>query len=116
MTSATERTIALLKSRGGKVFKTEHWNPYAHIRQDLMGFCDMLYIGKMTPQQSYPNIIAVQSTTGSGHAEHKRKILESDNYGPWRAAGGLVLLISWSKRKYKRGSKMYIWTPREEYL
>jgi hypothetical protein len=44
MTSPTQRTLAWCRRQGGDAAVTEHWNPHAHIRQDMFGFCDVLWV------------------------------------------------------------------------
>lgn len=45
MSSPTQRSLKKLRDESwGFVAITEHWNPFAHIRQDLFGFIDLVAI------------------------------------------------------------------------
>jgi len=91
--------------------KTEHWNPHVPpvgVRQDLFGFIDVIAIS------SIEGIIAIQCTGPSGHADHKRKILENRYAPAWLQSGGKIELWSWRKLKVKRGGKQATWQPRVE--
>lgn len=44
MSSPTQRSLKLLRSRGYLVAIVEKWNPYVKIRQDLFGFIDLVAI------------------------------------------------------------------------
>ena len=48
----------MLRDQGYKVWITEHWNPWARIRQDLFGCIDLLAIGN-------GETLAVQTTSRS---------------------------------------------------
>ena len=102
-------TRAKCKEMGRVTWKTEVWNPYAHIRQDLFGFIDALALGDN-------NIIAIQSTGPSGHSEHKRKILNNEYAKRWLRCGGVIELWSFRKLKVKRCKKASRWTPRVEQI
>jgi len=65
--SNTQRTLRYLREQGIVVAITEHWNAFAHYRQDLFGFIDLIALDPID------GIIGVQSCAGSGHAEHKRR-------------------------------------------
>lgn len=55
--SPTKRTLKYLRKQGCQlVAVTEHWNPWANIRQDLFGIIDVLAIKDDT-------VIAVQTTS-----------------------------------------------------
>lgn len=66
--SPMEHTLAYLRRRGWEVARTEHWNHFAKRRQDLFGFIDVLAVNDS-------NLVAIQTTDGSHHAEHVAKIL-----------------------------------------
>lgn len=104
-----EHTLAYLRRHGWDVARTEHWNHYARKRQDLFGFIDVLAVNDS-------NLLAIQTTDGSHHAEHVGKILAVP------AARLLVYhmdieIWSWSLRltrekrldgKLKRGKQMVL--------
>src|ERR1043166_3200108 len=105
--SPLERSMKVLRTSGYTVAKTEHWNPFAKIRQDLFGIFDLLCFRK-----DENGVAGVQVTTGDKHADHAAKIKASPIYQDWKAAGNSIYLHSWSKRG-ERG-KRKIWTLRLE--
>ena len=112
--SPLQRTQRELRDQGYFVAKTEHWNHYAKIRQDLFGFIDTLAVnGK--------RLLAVQTTTGAHCAEVVKKVLSLP------VAAQLVYHMeievwSWSKQlsgeKLKSGKldRRKVWTLRVEKL
>lgn len=91
--SATQRTLKELRKNGWTCGIVEKWNQFAHIRQDLFGFIDIV---AMKPGHQ---ILAVQCTTGAHHPEHKAKILAEPRALIWLKAGGRIDLVSWAKHK-----------------
>lgn len=109
--SNTSRTLEYLRSQGYVVDRVERFNPYAGKfgqRKDLFGFADLIALGENS-------IIAVQSCGGS-FLRHFQKITADQEVAhvaiKWLECGGRILLISWSKRKLKRGGKAMRWVPR----
>ena len=98
--SPTQNTLKHYRSLGYKARVTEHWNPFAKVRQDLFGFIDVVAVGN-------GNIIGVQATSWSNHAARKSKIMSIEEPITWCQSRGLVHLISWKKVKNR-------WTPRLE--
>jgi hypothetical protein len=92
--SPTERSLKLLRERGYTATVVERWNQFAKVRQDLFGFADLLAI---KPGE----ILAVQTTTGSHLAEHRRKIIAEQRHQQWLKAGGRIQLHGWNKAKVK---------------
>src|SRR4029077_862581 len=94
--SPLQRTQRLLRERGYFVAKTEHWNHYAKIRQDLFGFIDTLAVnGK--------RLLTVQTTTGAHCAEVVKKVLSLP------VAAQLVYHVEievWSWSKQLSGEKL----------
>lgn len=101
---------------GYSFWKTEQWNAYAHIRQDLFGFIDALCIALDE------GIIAIQCTGPGGIPEHKRKILANRYSRLWLLSGGIIEVWGWSKvrstllRKDGKRSKKKVWTARIERI
>jgi len=121
--SPTQRTLRELRGQGRIAAIAEKWNAFAGpprpdgtgrvgVRQDLFGFIDLIALDRQN------GIVAVQCCAGSGHAEHKRKILEeaAEAALEWLTCGGKIELWSWSKRKLVRGGKAERWTPRIEVI
>jgi len=78
-------------------------------RVDTFNFIDIIAIDTNC-------IVAIQACTGSGHAEHKRKIIANEYAKAWLGTGNKIELWSWSKRKVKRGGKQERWVGRVENI
>jgi hypothetical protein len=105
--SPMERTLAYFKGLGAVVGRAEHWNPFCKRRVDLLNFIDLIAI-------LGPNLIAVQVTSGTHHADHKAKILAEPKALAWLKTGALIELHSWSKTG-PRG-KRKTWAVRKEEI
>ena len=79
---------------GYRAAVVEHWNPHAHIRQDLFGIIDVLAVGK-------GGTVAVQCTSYSNVASRVTKIADSEAIGDIRDAGWKVLVHGWRKPKHR---------------
>jgi hypothetical protein len=101
----TARSLAYLRNLGYIAAVTERWNPFAHIRQDLYGFCDILSI---RPGE----ILAVQTTTDSNVSARLHKIAEEPRAGRWLVAGGKIVVHGW-KKTTPPGRRRAVWTLRE---
>lgn len=82
--------MAALEGAGYHVTKVEHWNPYAHVMNDLWGFADLLAI---RPDE----VLAVQVTTGDHLANRITKITDHPNLPVVRAAGIRIEAHGWRK-------------------
>jgi len=89
------------------VAKTEHWNHYARIRQDLFGFGDTMALSPTT----YNDALLIQTTTGAHRAARVAKILANAHL-PIVLRHLRVEVWSWSL-KGARG-KRKLWTLRRE--
>lgn len=89
-----QRSLAYLRGRGYHCEITEHWNPYAKIRNDLWGWCDILAVA--------PGgcLLAVQTTTMSNKTARVAKIRASKTYDLVRH---LVVIEVHAWRKLKTG-------------
>ena len=104
----TQMTLKMLRKAGWTCAITEHWNPFAKIRQDLFGFIDILAMCDLGETNLPAAMVAVQSTSGAHHAARKNKILSSPLGRMW-LKHSQVWLISWTKKKNR-------WIPRVEIL
>jgi hypothetical protein len=86
--SPTQRTLAWCREHGYVAAVTEHWNPFAKIRQDLFDCIDVI---ALTPE----GIVGIQTTSGSNHTARKTKALGSPKMGAWCASGGRFWIMSW---------------------
>ncbi len=111
--SPTQRTLAALKQRGQTTGIVERWlqhaGPYGQ-RKDLFGFIDII---SLDPGRG---IVGVQCCARSGHAAHRKKIIEecTDEVIEWLKCGGHIEIWSWAKQKIKRGGVAERWTPKVE--
>jgi len=111
--SPTQRTLRQLRQEGRICGIVERFNRFGGefgIRQDLFGFIDLIALDPIK------GIIGVQCCGRSGHAEHKRKILENEFAPEWIKAGGKIEIWSWGKQKLRRGSKAERWKPKIEEI
>lgn len=70
----------------------EHWNPFAKIRQDLFGMCDLLAIGN-------GETVCVQTTSGSNVAARVRKLTEAEALPEMLRSGWRVVVEGWTGAK-----------------
>lgn len=90
-TSPSQRSLALLKKQGyNLVAITEHWNPFAKIRQDLFGFIDIVAIGK-------GETVGVQTTTYPNISARVKKIKASEHLEELLKSGWLIRVHGWKK-------------------
>ena len=95
--SPMQRSLKLLREQGYLVAITEHYNFYAHIRQDLFNMFDLVAIkGKET--------LAIQATSAGNLNARISKIKSSPNYEIVKKAGWKICVYGWSK-KGKRGER-----------
>lgn len=105
----TQRSLKMLRDAGYTVAITEHWNPFANIRQDLYGFIDLLAIA---PRNS---VLAVQTTSGANVAKRISKILSIPAAKVWLETGSIIVVHGWRKLK-PRGTKVPKWHCLERYV
>ena len=111
--SPTQRTLRSLRQQGALCDIVERFNQYAGpfgARHDLFNFIDLIMLDPAR------GIVGIQCCSGSGHAEHKTKILENEIAPEWIKSGGKIEIWSWSKKKLVRGGKAMRWTPRVEEI
>lgn len=107
MKSPMQQTLKAMRERGYECEITEHWNPFAKRRVDLMGFCDVL-------AQAMGECIAIQTTvTGSMSARlEKIKTQTGNKASLWLSVPGHHIVIQgWAKRG-PRGKRKE-WTLKE---
>lgn len=90
VTSPMTLSLERLKVDGYVPFKTEHWNAFARIRQDLFGFVDLLALKK-------GEVLAVQCTSWANVSSRVKKIAEHENIGVVRDAGIRIEVWGWKK-------------------
>ena len=92
--SPTQRSLNHLRKLGYTVAITEHWNPFAHIRQDLFGFIDLVALKD-------DEILAVQTTSSTNIFARRKKIALNKNSLRWIEAGGRIQIHGWKKNLVK---------------
>ncbi len=115
----TQRSLESWRKEGWTCAKTEHWNSWAKVRQDLFGFVDVIAY-RFSPEHPLPvkEIVALQCTTDTNHSARRKKILTdikvSQYAFEWLKAGGKIYVCSWGK-KGKEG-KRKLWEERVEEI
>lgn len=97
--SPTQRTKAKLKAEGWPLVAiTERWNPFAHVRQDMFGFIDLLAVRAN-------ETLAVQTTSGSNVAARLAKIRSLPAHRDWLASPSRRLVIHGWRKVGARGER-----------
>ena len=91
MSSPTERSLKLIRSKGYYAEVVEKWNAFTKRRHDLCGFIDILCLGE-------GEVVGVQTTTSGNVASRLHKILNHENYPVVRRAGIKVVIHGWKKQ------------------
>ena len=105
-TPTTKKSLEKLRKEGYLCAIVENWNAFAHIRQDLFGFIDILAIKER-------EILGVQTTSKTNKQSHINKILQHKNFMPVKKSGIKIILHSWGKGK---NGKRIIWVCDEQEL
>jgi len=93
---AAARSMKYLRGLGyGAVAKTEHWNPFAHKRQDLFGFADLVWLSMSTDYED-GQIVAVQ-VVNTHLQDHIKKIHATPAARYWQRCGGGIVIHNWKK-------------------
>lgn len=108
MTSPTSRTLAMLRDDGWTCAVVEKWNPHARIRQDALGFGDILCC------RAGRRPTLVQCTSGSNVAARITKIMQEPRRLAWLASGGEIMVVGW--RKVGPRGKRKVYEPRIEWV
>ena len=93
-TSPAQRSLKLLRDHGYHAQIVERWNAFAHIRQDLFGWIDIVAV-----HPEYPGILGVQTTTGAHVQERLAKAKSNAALVAWLLAGGRLEVHGWRKLK-----------------
>lgn len=94
MSSPTSRTLAELRKNDWPFVQVvERWNPFAHIRQDLFGFIDLVAV-----RSNSPGVFGVQATSTGNVSARIKKSMAAPALRAWLAAGNRFAVCGWSKR------------------
>lgn len=86
----TPKSVELLEAEGYLCERVEHWNAFAHKKNDLWQFCDVLAVRR-------GEVLAVQVTDASNHAHRRVKIADNEKVGRVREAGIRIEIHGWRK-------------------
>lgn len=100
--SPTARTLEYMRNQGASPWVVEKWNPFAHIRQDLYGFIDVVAL-----RPGEQGLLGIQATTDSHGAERVTKIQGIDVARLWLSCKNPIWVMTWAQRGGKRK-----WTPK----
>lgn len=101
--SPTQNSKAVLKNQGYHVAVVEHWNSFAHIRQDAFGVMDIIAFG-----DGIPGVVAVQCTSHGGMSARVKKIREWDLLEEWLICGNAFQVHGWRKRKSRWQARVVV--------
>ncbi len=103
-----QRSIAELKKNGYTHAIVERWNQFAHIRQDLFGFIDIVAI-----KSKELGVLAIQACSDdSGDvSSHVKKLMDNPNLKIWLQGRNSCEIYGWGHRG-ERG-KRKVWTLRK---
>lgn len=88
--SPTTLSLRYLREQGYTAEVVEHWNSHAGVRQDLLGFIDILAVrGAET--------LAVQTTSAANVPSRLRKIADAEHIAAVREAGWTIHCHGWRK-------------------
>lgn len=106
MSSPYARSKQQLEASGYFVGRTEHWNSFVKIRQDLFGIIDMVCV-----KANETGVLGVQPTVGDRASDHLKKALANKVLPVWLAAGNRFVIHAW--RKVGDRGKRKLWECRE---
>ncbi len=91
--SPTARSLALLRKRGAVPGVVERWNPGARVRQDFLGFADIVAV-----EPGRVGSVAVQACVTGDQAKRLAKICAEARARTWLAAANRIVIHGWAKR------------------
>ena len=102
MSSPTIRSLALLRKEGYCAQVVEKYNMFAHIRQDLFGFIDIVGI-----KDGLVGVLGIQTTSAAHIMERVRKILSIPESKIWLECGNKIIVHGWAKKGAKDKRKLW---------
>lgn len=102
MASNDTRSKGELERRGYVYEKTEHWNPHAKKRKDMLGFLDAIGLKAGEP------IVGVQTTSRGNISSRLKKILAEPRAKLWLETGQRIEIHGWDKYN-PPGTKLTRW-------
>ena len=103
----TQRTLKKLRAEGYLCAIVEHWNQFAHVRQDLFGIIDIIAVHPIKKK-----VLGIQACTDTGGqaSKHKQKCEENKNLKTWLQSGCKFEIWAWAKKGKAKQRKL--WTLR----
>lgn len=115
-----QRSKAWLENKGWHVWIVEHWNSWAHIRQDMYGFADLVAI-----RHDFKGVWAINACEDNGEVQgHIKKYLDGYDHPKkgrqppnihlpvWLSAGNRFSIAGWGKRSADGRGSRKVWTLR----
>lgn len=100
--SPTALSLARLRSIGATVGVVERWNPGARVRQDFLGFADILAV-----EPGIAGVLAIQACVTGDQTKRLAKIAENARVRVWLEAGNRVRVWGWAKRGARGKRKLW---------
>ena len=105
--SPTARSLAKLRADGYTAGVVEKWNAHAHIRQDFLGFADILAI-----RPPARGTLAIQACVTGDITKRLAKIAAEPRASAWLEAGNEIMVWGWAKRGPRGKRKTWTLTTR----
>ena len=102
MTSPTQRSLKHLRDLGYTAQIVEKYNMFAHVRQDLFGFIDIVAI-----HPDKMGVFGIQTTTQKNVSTHLEKIKNNPIHRLWIETGNKLIVHGWAKRGKAKKRKMW---------
>jgi hypothetical protein len=106
-----QKTKQFLEEKGAIVGNVEFFNKYSRRSLDLFNLFDQIAIWNRS-------VVGIQTTSQEHLKDHHQKMINNKTLFSWLDTDQPAFLITWKKKKIKRGGKKFIWIPqiREYYL
>jgi len=101
MNTPTKKSLELLRKEAYTVDIVEHWNAFAHIRQDLFGIIDLVAI-----RLDEPGVLGIQTTSMTNVSVRLKKASENAALFVWLKAGNRFEVHGW-KLAGKKGERKF---------
>ena len=90
--SPAQRSLKKLRDEGYTMAVVEHWNPFAHIRQDLFGFIDLLGM-----VDGLDGLLGIQTTSSTNFSARMKKSKAIPALKMWLHSGNRFAVHGWKK-------------------
>ena len=107
-TNPAARSLKYLRENGYTAQVVERFNYFAHVRQDLFGFIDIVAI-----KEGENGVLGIQSTSTGHKSDRKKKAETFDALKTWLNAGNRFIVHGWSKKGQRGKRKLWTLTSQE---